>query len=101
MFTLFFLGIFIGFTVEMLTGMGTAFGLGMYLPLQYTLMMVTGGFSRDLWEKKWLQKKAEREKWGEDKKTLKLLDSYMLMTGLYIAEAIIGTFLAIYLVFFK
>jgi len=98
MFTLFFLGIFIGFSVEMLTGMGTAFGLGMYLPLQYTLMIVTGGLSRDLWEKKWLKKKAEKEKWGEDKKTLKLLDSYMLMTGLYIAEAIIGTFLAIYLV---
>jgi hypothetical protein len=98
MFSLFFLGMFIGFTVEMLTGMGTAFGLGMYLPLQYTLMMVTGGVSRDIWEKRWLNKKAEREKWGEDQKTLKLLDSYMLMTGLYIAEAIIGTFLAIYLV---
>jgi uncharacterized oligopeptide transporter (OPT) family protein len=98
MFSLFFLGMFIGFTVEMLTGMGTAFGLGMYLPLQYTLMMVTGGGARELWERRYLNKKAERLKWGEDQKTLKLLDSYMLMTGLYIAEAIIGTFLAIYLV---
>ncbi|MBN1391009.1 MAG: OPT/YSL family transporter [Candidatus Thermoplasmatota archaeon] len=100
MFSLFFLGVFIGFFVEMLTGMGTAFGLGMYLPLQYTLMMVTGGAARDIWEKKWLDRKASREKWTEDRKTLKLLDSYMLMTGLYIAEAIIGTFLAIYLVVF-
>jgi len=98
MFSLFFLGIFIGFMVEMLTGMGTAFGLGMYLPLQYTLMMVTGGAARDLWEKKWLNRKAAKLGWTEDQKTLKLLDSYMLMTGLYIAEAIIGTFLAIYLV---
>jgi len=98
MFSLFFLGMFIGFTVEMLTGMGTAFGLGMYLPLQYTLMMVTGGGARELWERRYLNRKAERLKWGEDQKTLKLLDSYMLMTGLYIAEAIIGTILAIYLV---
>ncbi|MGA1866554.1 MAG: OPT/YSL family transporter [Thermoplasmatota archaeon] len=98
MFSLFFLGVFIGFFVEMLTGMGTAFGLGMYLPLQYTLMMVTGGAARDLWEKRWLNRKASRENWTEDQKTLKLLDSYMLMTGLYIAEAIIGTLLAVYLV---
>jgi hypothetical protein len=98
MYSLFFLGMFIGFTVEMLTGMGTAFGLGMYLPLQYTLMMVTGGAARDIWEKKWLNRKVKNEGWGEERRTLKLLDTYMIMTGLYIAEAIIGTFLAIYLV---
>ncbi|MFO8052188.1 MAG: OPT/YSL family transporter [Thermoplasmatota archaeon] len=98
MFTLFFLGIFIGFTVEMLTGMGTAFGLGMYLPLQYTLMFITGGAAREIWEKRWLSRKAKENNWGEEKKTLKLLDSYMLMTGLYIAEAAIGIILAVYVV---
>lgn len=95
---LFGLGIFIGVFVELLTGMGTAFGLGMYLPLQYTLMLVTGGLARDLWEKKWLGPRAKRLNWGEAEKTFKLLDSYMIMTGFYIGEAIIGTVLAIYLV---
>ncbi len=98
MMSLFILGVFIGVVVELLLGMGTAFGLGMYLPLQYTLMMLTGGAARDLWENRWLNRKAEREKWDEGKKTFKLLDSYMIMTGLYIGEAIIGTILAIYLV---
>ena len=98
MMSLFFLGMFIGVFVELLIGMGTAFGLGMYLPVHYTLMLVTGGAAREIWERRWLNTKAKREKWSEAKKTLKLLDSYMLMTGLYIGEAIIGTFLAIYLV---
>ncbi len=98
MFSIFFLGMFIGFTVEMLIGMGTAFGLGMYLPLQYTLMMITGGAAREVWERKYLNAKAKREGWEENKKTFKLLDSYMIMTGVYIAEAIIGTLLAIWLV---
>ncbi|MFW3147194.1 MAG: OPT/YSL family transporter [Thermoplasmatota archaeon] len=97
MYSLFFLGILIGFTVEMLLGMGTAFGLGMYLPLQYTLMMITGGAARDIWERRFLNKKAKDEGWAEETKTLKLLDTYMLMTGLYIAEALIGTVLAIYM----
>ena len=98
MYPLFILGMIIGITMELLTGMGTAFGLGMYLPLQYTLMMITGGAARDLWEKKYLEKKAKKMGWAEDRKTFKLLDTYMIMTGLYIAEAIIGTLLAIYLV---
>jgi hypothetical protein len=98
MFSMFFLGILIGFTVEMLLGMGTAFGLGMYLPLQYTLMMITGGAAREIWERKYLNRKAKQEGWSENEKTFKLLDSYMIMTGLYIAEAIIGTLLAIWLI---
>ena len=98
MFSLFFLGMGIGILVELLTGMGTAFGLGMYLPLQYTLMMITGGGAREIWERKWLNRKAKQEGWEENQKTFRLLDSYMIMTGLYIAEAIIGTLLAIWLV---
>ncbi len=98
MFSLFALGIGIGVFAELLTGMGTAFGLGMYLPLQYTLMLVTGGAAREIWERRHLERKAKRLGWGEKEKTFKLLDSYMLMTGFYIGEAIIGTLLAIYLV---
>ena len=36
-------GIIIGVFMELLTGMGTAFGLGMYLPMVVTLPMVIGG----------------------------------------------------------
>jgi len=97
-FLLFGLGISIGLFVELLTGMGTAFGLGMYLPLQYTLMLLTGGVARDLWEKKWLEPRARKMKWSEADRTFRLLDSYMIMTGFYIGEAIIGTVLAVYLV---
>jgi hypothetical protein len=98
MMSLFLLGMLIGVTMEVLTGMGTAFGLGMYLPLQYTLMMLTGGAARDLWEKHYLNRRAKANNWSENERTFKLLDSYMLMTGLYIGEAIIGTLLAIWLV---
>ena len=98
MYSLFALGVAIGVFVELLSGMGTAFGLGMYLPLQYTLMLLTGGAARDIWEKRWLAKQVRKKGLSEDERTLKLLDSYMLMTGLYIGEAIIGTFLAIWLV---
>ncbi|HHD16266.1 MAG TPA: hypothetical protein ENK47_06110 [Euryarchaeota archaeon] len=98
MFSMFFLGIFIGVAVELLLGMGTAFGLGMYLPLQYTLMMITGGAAREIWERKYLARKARERNWSEREKTFRLLDSFMIMTGLYIGEAIIGTLLAIWLV---
>jgi uncharacterized oligopeptide transporter (OPT) family protein len=95
---LFGLGVSIGVFVELLIGMGTAFGLGMYLPLQYTLMLVTGGFARDIWEKRWLEPRAKKYKWSEADRTLRLLDSFMIMTGLYIGEAIVGVVLAVYLV---
>jgi uncharacterized oligopeptide transporter (OPT) family protein len=95
---LFGLGVLIGVFVELLIGMGTAFGLGMYLPLQYTLMLVTGGFARDIWEKRWLEPRAKKNKWSEADRTLRLLDSFMIMTGLYIGEAIVGVVLAVYLV---
>ena len=98
MVSIFVMGIIIGVMMELLTGMGTAFGLGMYLPLQYTLMLVTGGAARDIWEKKRLEKKVEELGWGEREKTFALLDTYMLATGLYIAEAVMGIILALYLV---
>ncbi|RLF68386.1 MAG: hypothetical protein DRN57_04140, partial [Thermoplasmata archaeon] len=65
---------------------------------QYTLMMITGGAAREIWERKYLARKARERNWSEREKTFRLLDSFMIMTGLYIGEAIIGTLLAIWLV---
>ncbi|MEW5760139.1 MAG: OPT/YSL family transporter, partial [Candidatus Thermoplasmatota archaeon] len=45
------IGIGIGVFAEIMTGMGTAFGLGMYFPLSLTFPMLFGGALRDLWEK--------------------------------------------------
>jgi len=97
-FALFGLGLCIGIFIELLTGMGTAFGLGMYLPLGHTLAIMTGGAARDIWEKKILEPKAEREGWDERKRTFKLLDTYMIATGLLIGEAVMGTIIAFTLV---
>ena len=91
------LGVAIGVFVELLTGMGTAFGLGMYFPLSIGLTMLLGGGCRDLWEKKWLEPRVKKEKWGERQKTLKLLDTYMVNTGLMVGEALMGTIVAIYI----
>lgn len=95
---IFILGIAIGVFVELLLGMGTAFGLGMYLPLYLEAPMLLGGAARDLWEKKWLEPKAKAEQWTEKKKTIHLLNTYLMATGLIVGEAVIGTLVAIYLV---
>ena len=42
----------LGAFVEWATGMGTSFGLGMYLPTPATFPMLLGGAARDWWEKK-------------------------------------------------
>jgi uncharacterized oligopeptide transporter (OPT) family protein len=92
------IGFFIGMFVELLTGMGTAFGLGMYLPIQVTLPFLVGGGARDLWEKKYLEPRAKREGWTERQKTMKLLETYMIATGLLVGEAIMGAIIAIYMI---
>ena len=46
------LGFLLGAFVEWATGMGTSFGLGMYLPTPITFPMLIGGAGRDWWEKK-------------------------------------------------
>jgi uncharacterized oligopeptide transporter (OPT) family protein len=93
------MGILIGVFIELVTGLGTAFGLGMYLPLSYTLTFLVGGVSRDLWEKKWLEPKAKANNWTEREKTMKLLDTYMIATGLLVGEALIGVCISVYLIF--
>ncbi|MEW5760487.1 MAG: OPT/YSL family transporter, partial [Candidatus Thermoplasmatota archaeon] len=80
---------------EIMTGMGTAFGLGMYFPLSLTFPMLFGGALRDLWEKYKLEPKAKKENWTEKVRTLKIIDTYMAATGLIVGEAITATIIAI------
>ena len=91
-------GIIIGIFMELLTGLGTAFGLGMYLPMVVTLPMVVGGALRDYWEARFLDAAVEREGLGEKQRTMRLLNTYMIATGCIVGEALLGTFLAIYYV---
>lgn len=95
------IGIVIGIIAEITTGMGTAFGLGMYFPLYLSTPMLLGGALRDIWEKKWLEPKAEQEGWTDKEKTIKRLDTYMIATGLIVGEAVMGTIIALYIVGFK
>ncbi len=94
----FLIGILIGVLAEITTGMGTAFGLGMYLPFYITINLIIGGAARDYWQNKWLEPTAKAEKWTEKEKTLKLINTYMIATGLIVGEAIMGTIIAVYLV---
>jgi putative OPT family oligopeptide transporter len=97
-YQIFFIGILIGIVAEFTTGMGTAFGLGMYLPLPVTVPLIVGGAYRDWWEKNRLEPKAKAENWTETQKTLKTVETYMIATGLIIGEAIMGSVIAIYMV---
>ena len=91
-------GIIIGVFMELLTGMGTAFGLGMYLPMVITLPMVIGGGLRDYWESRFLDVSVEKENLSEKQRTMRLLNTYMIATGCIVGEALLGTLLAIYYV---
>ena len=91
------IGIAIGVVAELTTGMGTAFGLGMYLPLSITIPLLAGGAGRDIWEAKWLLPMAEKHGWDDKRKTLERLKSFMVASGLLIGEAIAGTIVAIIL----
>ena len=91
-------GIIIGVFMELLTGMGTAFGLGMYLPMVVTLPMGIGGGLRDYWESRFLDVSVEKENLSEKQRTMRLLNTYMIATGCIVGEALLGTLLAIYYV---
>ena len=96
--SLLLVGVVIGVFMELLTGMGTAFGLGMYLPMVVTLPMVVGGALRDYWEARFLDVAVEKEGLSEKQTTMRLLNTYMIATGCIVGEALLGTFLAIYYV---
>ena len=96
------LGAALGVFVEMATGMGTSFGLGMYLDLPHTLPMLIGGVARDKWEEKKLDPEIEliKEEEGpvvaEKKRALILLSTFMVAAGLLTAEAFFGMESAIF-----
>jgi uncharacterized oligopeptide transporter (OPT) family protein len=60
--------------------------------------LILGGGLRDWWEKNRLESMAKREGWSEKQKTMRLLKTYMIATGLIIGEAIMGTLVAFYYV---
>lgn len=93
------LGIAIGVWAELSTGMGTAFGLGMYLKLTITLPLLIGGALRDWWTTNRLNPRVEREGLGEAEKTMLTLETYMRGTGLIVGEALMGTMVAFYYLF--
>ena len=91
------LGFLLGVFVEWATGMGTSFGLGMYLDVPHTLPMLIGGVARDKWEEKKLEPRIEaiKEKEGvvvaEKQRALILLGTFMVAAGGLTGEAFLGT----------
>ncbi|MGQ9583391.1 MAG: OPT/YSL family transporter [Thermoplasmatota archaeon] len=92
-------GLCIGVFMELMTGMGTAFGLGMYFPLWQAFALLTGGAARDIWQRHFLEPRAKAEGWDERRRTLRMLDGFMMATGLIVGEAIMGTVVAIVIMY--
>ena len=90
------LGFALGGFIEWATGMGTSFGLGMYLPTPITFPMLAGGAARDWWEKRRLQPKVETirlekgTKEAEKSRALLLLFTFMIAAGAMTGEAFHG-----------
>jgi putative OPT family oligopeptide transporter len=84
------LGVFIGIAAEYLTGMGTAFGLGMYFPLALVTPNLLGGVLRDFYEHRVLEPRAKAEQWSEKQYILRVLDTFMIASGLIIGEAVVS-----------
>tara|TARA_B110000444_G_scaffold259555_1_gene303669 strand:+ start:7857 stop:10190 length:2334 start_codon:yes stop_codon:yes gene_type:complete len=95
--TLLALGFLLGMFVEWATGMGTSFGLGMYLDIPHTLPMLIGGYARDKWEDTKLKPRIEKIKAesgtseAEKQRALILLGTFMVAAGLLTGEAFFGT----------
>jgi uncharacterized oligopeptide transporter (OPT) family protein len=92
------IGVCIGIFMELLTGMGTAFGLGMYLPFTLTINLIFGGIAREWWQKRRLDAKAKRLGWTEEQKSEKLQHTFMIFAGIGIGEGVLGMILAFYIV---
>ena len=90
------LGFALGGFIEWATGMGTSFGLGMYLPTPITFPMLAGGAARDWWEKRRLQPKVDAirlekgTKEAEKSRALLLLFTFMIAAGAMTGEAFHG-----------
>ena len=91
-----FLGFLLGAFIEWATGMGTSFGLGMYLPTPFTFPMMIGGAGRDWWQANRLDPVIDeiREQEGssnaEKKRALILLTTFMIAAGALTGEAFFG-----------
>ncbi|MBG17385.1 MAG: hypothetical protein CMB77_03415 [Euryarchaeota archaeon] len=90
------LGIALGVFAEWATGMGTSFGLGMYLPTTFTLPMIFGGGARDWWEEKRLKPRVDEAGGDEKLRALLLLGTFMIAAGLLTGEALFGTLSAVF-----
>ena len=90
------LGFLLGAFIEWVTGMGTSFGLGMYLPTPFTFPMMIGGAGRDWWQANRLDPVIDeiREQEGsakaEKKRALLLLTTFMIAAGALTGEAFFG-----------
>ena len=91
------IGVALGAFIEWATGMGTSFGLGMYLPTYFTFPFLIGGYARDYWEKNKLDPEVERikieqgSKAAERTRALALLTTFMIGAGMLTGEAFFGT----------
>ena len=96
-----FLGFLLGAFIEWVTGMGTSFGLGMYLPTPYTFPMMIGGAGRDWWQANRLDpvideiREQEGSALAEKKRALILLTTFMIAAGALTGEAFFGVEAAI------
>ena len=91
----------LGAFAEWATGMGTSFGLGMYLPTPATFPMLIGGAYRSWWEERRLKPIVEsvREDEGsaaaEKRGAQMLLFTFMIAAGALTGEAFYGVEAAI------
>jgi uncharacterized oligopeptide transporter (OPT) family protein len=79
-------GALLGAFAEWRTGLGTAFGLGMFLPIGIPAAFVAGSGLRELWERR----AAARGLAGEVL-DLARSETYLVATGLMVGEALAGT----------
>tara|TARA_Y100000588_G_scaffold354987_1_gene409745 strand:- start:29 stop:2410 length:2382 start_codon:yes stop_codon:yes gene_type:complete len=95
------LGMALGAFAEWATGMGTSFGLGMYLPTPATFPMLIGGAYRSWWEERRLKPVVEsvRVEEGsaaaEKRSAQMLLFTFMIAAGALTGEAFYGVEAAI------
>ncbi len=95
------IGMALGAFAEWATGMGTSFGLGMYLPTPATFPMLIGGAYRSWWEERRLKPVVEsvrKEEGGpaaEKKSAQMLLLTFMIAAGALTGEAFYGVEAAI------
>jgi uncharacterized oligopeptide transporter (OPT) family protein len=87
-------GAVLGAFVEWRTRLGTAFGLGLFLPLGIPLAFLLGAGLREAWERRAARRFAQ----GEERDRARLA-TYVLATGLMVGEALVGTAAALLVAF--